>query len=369
LNRGALRVQRKQFAEGAADFHRAIALDGTRYNAYASLAQALRLQGKSQEAVLRVEEAIARSPRLAVLYRMRALARLDRPKLSEIESKEVLNDLAESARLDSSTGAAAAGDHARRGRLLLRLGRATEALSAADAALTVAPRLTDAHLVKITALLELERYRDSLASCEAALANGRPSAALYRLRGRVRVGQKDLAGAVEDFTRALALEPGDSVAVRCERGRAYLMSGAADLALSDFEAAVRLDPSKPEGYAGRALARVRKGLLRVGVGDAEKAIELAGGVSKFVYDAAAAYAEAAAHAAAAAARRSRIASRDSLEFEARASALLQRYLELIPADGRFAVWNDVVMRDARLGQVLHNPLVRRRLLGLVQPRE
>jgi tetratricopeptide (TPR) repeat protein len=369
LNRGTLRVQRKQFAEGAADFQRAIALDGTRYNAYASLAQALRLQGKPQEAVLRVEEAIARAPRVPVLYRMRALARLDRPELSAIESEEVLNDLAESARLDASSGAAAAGDHARRGRLLLRLGRATDALSAADAALIIAPGLTDAHLVKIAALLELERYRDSLASCDAALANGRPSAALYRLRGRVRVGQRDIAGAVEDFTRALALQPGDSVAVRCERGRAYLMSGAADLALSDFETAVQLDPSKPEGYAGRALARVRKGSLREGVGDAEKTIELAGCVPKFVYAAAAAYAEAAAHATAAAARRGRLASRDSLEFEARASALLQRYLEHIPADRRFTVWNDVVTRDARLGQVLHNPLVRRRLLALVEPRK
>ena len=223
--------------------------------------------------------------------------------------------------------------------------------------------------MKIAALLELGQFSDSLASCDVALANGHPSAALYRLRGRVRVSQKDIAGAIEDFTQALALQPGDSVAVRCERGRAYLMSGAADLALSDFEAAVKHDPSKPEGYAGRALARVRKGSLRQGVGDAEKAIKLAGGESKFVYDAAAAYGEAAAHAAAAAARRGRPASRDSLEFEARASALLQSYLEHIPADRRLAVWNDVVVRDARLVQVLHNPLVRRRLLALVEPRK
>jgi tetratricopeptide (TPR) repeat protein len=367
LNRGALRVQRKQFAEAAADFERAIALDGTRYNAYASLAQTLRLLGKPQEAVLRVEEAIARAPQVGVLYRMRALARLDRPELCKTESEQVLSDLAESARLDAPWGLAGAGDHARRGRLLIRLGRATDALSAANAALSVAPGLTDAHLVKIAALLELGQYRDSLASCDAALASGRPSAALYRLRGRVRVGQKDIAGAVEDFTRALALQPEDSIAVRCERGRAYLMSGAADLALSDFETAVQLDPSKPEGYAGRALARVRKGSLQDGVGDAEKAIELAGGVAKFVYDAAAAYAEAAANCAAA--RRGRPASRDSREFEARASALLERFLEQIPPDRRVTVWNDVVTRDLRLRQVLLNPLLRQRLLALVASRE
>jgi tetratricopeptide (TPR) repeat protein len=369
LNRGALRVQRKQFDEGAADFQQAISLDGTRYNAYASLAQALRLLGKHREAVLRLEEAIARAPGVAVLYRMRALARLDQSELSSSETEEVLNDLAESARLDASSSAAAAGDHARRGRLLLRLGRAKDALAAAEDALAASPGLAAAHLVKIASLLELGRYRESLASCDAALANGRPSAALHRLRGRVRVAQQDATGALEDFTRALGILPNDSVAVRCERGRAYLLTGAPDLALADFETAVRLEPKAPEGYAGRALARVRKGLLREGVGDAERALELSSSSPKFVYDAAAAYAEAAARAAAEAARRGRPASRDSLEFEARASTLLQNYLVSIPADRRLAIWNDVVARDARLGQVLHNPLVRRQLLALVGSRE
>jgi tetratricopeptide (TPR) repeat protein len=369
LNRGAMRVKRKQISEGAADFERAITLDSTRYNAYASLAHALRLLDKPDEAIRQVEEAIGRAPRLAALYRMRALTRLDRPGQSAAEMEEVLSDLGESARLSASYPMIAAGDNARRARLLLSLGRAMDALAAADAALSDAPGMADAHLVKTAALLELRRYRDSLASCDAALAHGRPSAALYRLRGRGRLAQKDASGAVEDFTRALSLLPEGSLAVRCERGRAYLMAGAPDLALGDFEAAVRLSPSAPEGYAGRAQARVRKGQLREGVGDVERTLELAGASNKFDFDAALTYAEAAARAAAAAARRGRPASRDSLEFEARASTLLQTYLEHLPVERRNAVWNDVIVPDARLAQVLHNPLVRRRLSALVKPVE
>ena len=77
MNRGVMRFQRGTLPEAAADFEKAIALDKGRYNAYASLAQVLRKLGRKAEAVERLDRAIALEPRLAALYRGRALARLD----------------------------------------------------------------------------------------------------------------------------------------------------------------------------------------------------------------------------------------------------------------------------------------------------
>ncbi|MBV8611171.1 MAG: tetratricopeptide repeat protein, partial [Singulisphaera sp.] len=355
MNRGVMRFQRARWADAAADFERAIARNEGRYNAHASLAQALRKLGRRADAVERLGKAIALEPKLAALYRGRALARLDRDDLPSEEAEAALRDLEMAASLEPPGRRGAADDHARRGRLLLRLARPRDALAAADAALAIAPDAAHAHLVRVAALLELERYGDVIDSCDAALARGSLSAELYRLRGLARVGRDDFAGAVEDYTQALALHPDDPAEVHRDRGWSHLFAHAFELALRDFEAALRLDPEDPDGLAGRAAARVRLGLVREAVADAEASLRLAGPSPRRLYIAAQTYTLASARAAAEVARRGRPASRDSLAYEARAADLLQQALERTPADRRPAFWRDVVARDAMLRPLFHNP--------------
>ncbi len=203
MNRGVMRFQRARWADAAADFERAIERNEGRYNAHASLAQALRKLGRREEAVERLGKAIALEPKLAALYRGRALARLDRDDLPPGEAEAALRDLEVAASLEPPGRRGAADDHVRRGRLLLRLARPRDALDAANVALAIAPDSALAHLVRVAALLELERYGDVINSCDAALAMGSPSAELYRLRGLARAGRDDFPGAVEDYTQAL----------------------------------------------------------------------------------------------------------------------------------------------------------------------
>ena len=139
MNRGVMRFQRARWADAAADFERAIARNEGRYNAHASLAQALRKLGRRDEAVERLGKAIALEPKLAALYRGRALARLDRDDLPPGEAEAALRDLEVAAGLEPPGRRGAADDHVRRGRLLLRLARPRDALAAADAALAIAP--------------------------------------------------------------------------------------------------------------------------------------------------------------------------------------------------------------------------------------
>ena len=93
----------------------------------------------------------------------------------------------------------------------------------------------------MAALLELNRDHDAIVACDAALRAGLKSADLLGLRGLAKARRNDFAAAIDDYTLALALEPSAPV-LHGRRGWAYLVSGAPQLALRDFEEAIRLDP-------------------------------------------------------------------------------------------------------------------------------
>ena len=58
------------------------------------------------------------------------------------------------------------------------------------------------------------------------------------------------------------------------RGWLYIVSDAPQLALHDFEAAIRLEATNGDAYNGRGYARLRLGEHRQAVADAEKALSL-----------------------------------------------------------------------------------------------
>jgi tetratricopeptide (TPR) repeat protein len=372
MNRGAMRFQRGKWESAAADFEQAIALDPTRFNAYASLGQALRKLGRRDEAITRLGEAITRAPKLAALPRARALARLDPdpdrvdlpPDKAEaaLEIEAVLRDLELAARLEPPGSRASAEDHTKRGRLLLARNRPGEALTAAEAALAVDSRAAAAHLVKLDALLRLERHGEVIDSCDAALARGTGTADLYRLRGMARLGRNDFSGAIEDLTMALVLHPDEPAEVRCARGWAHLLAGAPEVALHDFEAALRHDSSAAEGYAGRAAARVRLDRIHDAVADAEESLRRTEPAlsPRLLYLTAQTYTQASVRALAAVARGGRRATGESLAYESRAADLLEQALEHTPAAGRPAFWRDVIARDPMLHPLWQNPRILRR---------
>ncbi len=354
MNRGVLRFQRLRLDEAVADFERAAALDPTRYHAFASLASVLSKQGRRDEAIGRLDRAIALKPDLAALYRDRALIRLDGgdPPLASAEAG--LRDLDAAIRREPPNGRDAAGDHARRARLLRGLGRYGEALAAAAAAVAIAPDLAEPHRERVAALLELRRYGEVIDSCDVALAQGPSSAELYELRGLARVGRTDFAGAIADYTLALASRP-DWAQVHAHRGWAYLFANAPELAFQDFDAVVRFAPADPDGYGGRGAARVRLRQHRAAASDVEESLRRGEQTPRRLYNAARTYAQAVAVAAAEVARRGHEASRDALAYEARAATLLGRTLERTPADRRATFWREIVEPDDALAALRKRP--------------
>ncbi len=369
MNRGVMRFLRRREELSASDFREAVTLDASRYNAYASLAQSLRRLGQRREAVEQFDKAIALAPGIAALFRGRAAARTDADKPTPADLRAAVLDLDESASREPEGSRARAEDHAGRARLLLSLDQTPEGLSAAlqaaDAALATDNSLAEAHRVRVKILLELKRFDKAIEACDAALA-GLPTsptdARLHFLRGLGRTGRHDFTAAIEDFTIALTERP-DWQEAYLQRGWTYLAANAPEMASHDFEKAIGLAPDDPSGYAGRGVARVRRGQIRPGLFDAEESVRRAGPAhsSRILYIAGQSYAQASAWTEAEARRRGRPVSRDALDYESRAETLLRQALEKTPAESRLAFWNDYLAKDPALKPLFRNPKLLKRL--------
>jgi tetratricopeptide (TPR) repeat protein/tRNA A-37 threonylcarbamoyl transferase component Bud32 len=348
VNRGSVRLRHHRLSEAAADLRRAIALEPKRYSAYVNLAQVNREQGRLEEAIALVGRAIELHPELAALYRTRALWRLERK-----DRDGALADLDQTLRCESDEAAEAARDHALRAHLLYLAGRYPEALTACDQALGIDPEEPEAHRWRVATLLELKRYDDVLRSCDAYLAGGKGTADLFEIRGLARAHRKDYAGAIADYTQALALS--SRASLYAHRGWAHLVSEAPRLALHDFDEAVRLDPTSGDAYSGRASALVLLGQFRPAVAAAEESLRHGEPTARMVYNAARTYAQSAAVAAAQVGRRGRDALDVSFQYQDRALELLGQALGKVPSAERATFWRDVIRADDALRTIRRRP--------------
>ena len=107
----------------------------------------------------------------------------------------------------------------------MRERRDEEALAAFEAALKVVPDYAEAHRLRLDLLGKLKRHSEVIQSCDALLAQAKPSAELYQLRGLAKERLKDYPGAIADFTQAIVLRPG-SAPLLAHRGELYLVTDA-----------------------------------------------------------------------------------------------------------------------------------------------
>ena len=114
---------------------------------------------------------------------------------------------------------------------------------------------------------------------------GKPWADLHEIRGVARAGRGDFAGAIDDYSQALELRPGQP-RVLTLRGLAYLVSDAPRLALRDFDAALRLDaferrgPRRPGPGAGPPGRPPRRGRRGRGIAPPRSATQCAAGLQR-----------------------------------------------------------------------------------------
>lgn len=90
---------------------------------------------------------------------------------------------------------------------------------------------------------------------------------------------RDLVAALADCDRALKLLPTD-IDIRETRGFVFLKLGDPAIALSEYEAALRLDPNRPLALYGLGMALNRLGRTVEGKADQDAAIALSPGIRK-----------------------------------------------------------------------------------------
>lgn len=101
----------------------------------------------------------------------------------------------------------------------------------------------------------------------------RPSSATFYERGLARAALSDHAGAVEDFTRAIELDPANHEA-RNERGTAFRRLGRLENARADFDAVIAAGVKHAAARTNRALVLLELGEVDGALADARAALEI-----------------------------------------------------------------------------------------------
>ena len=167
---------------------------------------------------------------------------------------------------------------------------------------------------------------------------------LYKFRALTREKKDDHAGAAADYSEALRQAPNDA-GLYSRRGWAYLATGAAKLALLDFERSVVLDRSSADAYAGRGTARATLGMPREAAEDAEVSLRNSRPEPRRLFGAARIYALAARSLAGTAGPSSRINLELAKNYEDRAVSLLNEAVRRQPPANRDAFVRDMVLAD------------------------
>ncbi|HEY0051287.1 MAG TPA: TonB family protein, partial [Pyrinomonadaceae bacterium] len=103
-----------------------------------------------------------------------------------------------------------------------------------------------------------------------------PDFAFYRKRADENVGKGEYALAVNDYSRAIELNPKE-VSVYLNRGLAHYNQKNYDLAAADYDKAIELNPKDSMLYFNRGNSFEKMGNLQKAVGDYRKAFELDAG--------------------------------------------------------------------------------------------
>jgi tetratricopeptide (TPR) repeat protein len=334
VNRGVLRLRQERFEDAIAELKVAIERKPNAYQAYVNLAQAYRRINKLDLALEQLHRAVQLEPGLAHLYRLRARLYLERN-----EPALALNDFDQAIERENTSSPYRVDDHVERGRLLLSLGKHSEALRSLDSALAARHDNSLAQRLRAETLFRLGRFEEVVKAFDRYLETGKPLESVYRGRGLARSELGQYPGAIDDFTKALELHP--TSVVQAYRGWTHLVVDAPKLALRDFELAIDLDSQNGDAYNGRGFVRASMGRYREAIQDAVEALRIGPSSPRLLYNAARIYAQCPG------------------PSRQRALELIQQALSLLPTAERRAFWSTHIRTDGAMAALRrHRSFVR-----------
>ena len=133
----------------------------------------------------------------------------------------------------------------------------------------IARRLDDMKTLAVTILLV------SL-GVHATFSQTPKTAEDYNNRGLERQGKGDIEGAIDDYTKAIALKARPNTIAIAYNNRANARMSKNDLegAISDYSKAIEVQPDEPENFYNRGVARLTKGDNDGAIADFSRTTEL-----------------------------------------------------------------------------------------------
>lgn len=330
VNRGVLRIRQKRFHDAITDLNAAVKLKPDGYQAFVNLAQAYRQLKDLDGALGQLNSAIKLEPTVAHLYRLRARLRVERddPDMARTDFQQVIQ-------LEDADSPFLQDDHVEYGRLLLRAGEHEPALVSFTAALKLKADHSLARRLQAETLFHLGRFKEVIESFDGYLETGQPLESVYRGRGLAKSELGHFPGAIEDFTKALELQP--TSAVQAYRGWMHVVVDAKKLAERDFELAIELDPKNGDAFNGRGFVRAVRGAFSEAIEDAEQAVSLGPPSARLYYNAARIHAL--------------TPTQSPRVFE-----LITESMNLLPAGQRASFWTNQVGTDTSLNTIRRHPM-------------
>lgn len=260
------------FATGQIDAARnkvrdAIALEPAGHQALLTLATVEKAGGDEAAALEALGKAAILAPDAPLIRRERARLHMLAGRHEDAE-----DDLCEAVRLGAADLQARADDLSMLAEVQLRQGRPDEALATWDQALAIDRDHARALLGRAAVLIEKQRLPDARDALDAYLREGKPTLEFYLTRALCRANLGDYAGAIDDSSRAIEIQP--SADTFTQRGWLYTLRGNPLFGLQDFERAIGREADHADAHAGRGLALAYLGRHADATAAAERSLEI-----------------------------------------------------------------------------------------------
>jgi tetratricopeptide (TPR) repeat protein len=159
------------------------------------------------------------------------------------------------------------------GNALLDWGRADEAISHYNSALTLKPSDYQTYNNRALAFSQMGRFDEAIADFDRAIALNPRCYQAYNNKGKLYGQTGSFDKAVEQFDKALEINPDSSLAYG-NRGLAYFLIGEYGKALEDLDKAIALDSNYSEAFGTRGNIYLRAGKRELAMADFKKACDL-----------------------------------------------------------------------------------------------
>jgi tetratricopeptide (TPR) repeat protein len=264
--RAQANLERGHFNEALADANKAIKLDPSKSDFYATRAWAYAGMKQNDRAIKEWSNLIAKDPRNATAYAERA-----RTEKSSGQIKAALADLAQSISIKPSGSA-----YYYRGliyrdqkQLPQAIGEFTEALKYDSRN----PSYLEARAQGYAATGNFEQAVQSYDALAAVQSSGGSSPELLAARAQAEMKAAKYSQAADDWEKVLAIKPNDPLA-KLNHAESCLNSGEYTKAYDDLTALIEKDPKNVMLYVKRGVVSSKQNHYDIGAADFEKAISI-----------------------------------------------------------------------------------------------